>query len=165
MKRLGRRGFVAAGLGAVCLPASAIAQEVWTDPFVGKWVHGAWLATVQGSAAPSSIIEIYSHSPSTDERGSFVLRAGGGPADQVPTAVSKATVRPSAARAKVKVAFAGGQCDVDWQASDTQEGTLLTTTGAVPVKLRRLQAAEIDEQRAKAFGGEKPIFINTSYFG
>jgi hypothetical protein len=166
-----RRDFVAGGVGAVTLAPPVFGQglDEWKSPFIDQWVKGAWLATFSDASIKPVQMEFYSYSASTEERGSFVLRAAAGQPSETPSAVKKAYARPTKTGAEVGYLTADGnvQYRMTFTASDTQEGTCreLATGKASVAKLRRLSTIEIDAQRSAVLKGEKPTFINTSYFG
>ena len=165
-----RRDFVAGGLGAaVAAPVLAQGMDEWKSPFIDKWVRGAWLVDYTDNSSPQTIFEVYSYSPSTAERGTFELRGGTSLAKDIPGPAKSPLAKLQGAGAQVKLGNSGGsgRFDIAWRAADSQEGTItwLKSEKVSPVKLRRLSAAEIDAQRSKALGSEKPTFINASYFG
>src|SRR5678815_4614669 len=100
---VGRRGFVAAGSAALVLPGAARAQQEWTHPFVKQWVQGSWFAEQAPAGLKPFLIEIYAHASDHTAPGSFALRAGSGPADQVPKAVSRAVATPDGQGARVTI--------------------------------------------------------------
>jgi len=159
-----RRELVLAGIGAALSPALASAQDQeWTHSFIRAWMHGSWRVS---DGSKSSLLEFYSHVASHSERGAFALRAGAGELDKVPVAAKTATAWPERNQAKVVVTTDAGRLELLWRPADEQEGVSVDLSGARrAVKLTRQSIAQIDGQREKALSGEKPVFINTSYFG
>ena len=159
-----RREFMVTGIGAAVFPSFALAQDQeWTHSFIRAWMHGSWRIN---DGSRSSLLEFYSHVASHSERGVYTLRAGAGEWDMVPVAAKMATARPEGNQARVAVTSDAGRLELLWRPSDEQEGVLTDVSGARhAVKLTRQSSAQIDGQRDKALLGEKPVFINTSYFG
>jgi hypothetical protein len=159
-----RRELVLAGIGAAVSPSLALAQDQeWTHSFIQAWMHGSWRVN---DGSKLSLLEFYSHVASHSERGTYTLRAGAGDFDKVPVAVKMATARPERNQAKVAVTTDIGRLELLWRPADEQEGVLVDLSGARhTVKLTRQSSAQIEGQREKALAGQKPVFINTSYFG
>ncbi len=164
-----RRDFVVGGVGAsLALPAFGQGQREWQNDFIDKWVTGSWQITFVDWKLKDVLMEFYSYSASTEERGAFRLRGGMTWMTARPSAMKNAVAKPGGSGAKlVGVSDDGkGRYEFDWRAADTQEGTCTSiASGEVSkVRVRRLSTAEIDEQRRRVLG-EKPTLINTSYFG
>jgi len=166
-----RRDFVAGGVGAAfAAPVLAQGLDEWKSPFIDKWVKGAWRVEYPDKSSAPTLFEVYGCSPATDDKGAFDLRGGTSLFKDRPGPARNArATRVSGSGALVSLGNSGGsgRFEIEWRAGETQEGTIkwLKDDKVSPVRLRRLSAAEIDEQRSTALGGEKPIFINTSYFG
>ncbi len=166
-----RRVFMAGSLGsAVASPVLSQGLPEWKNEFIDKWVKGAWVVEYSDSSSRPTLFEVYSYSASMAERGVFDLRAATALLTAgTPGASKEATAKLQGSSAQVSLLNASGvgRFSITWRASDAQEGTItwLKDSKVSPVKLRRLSASEIDAQRLKVWGGEKPTFVNTSYFG
>lgn len=165
-----RRDVVVGGLAvSVGTPAWGQVPNAWENKFIDQWIKGSWRVEYGDKRSGTDLFEIYSHSPSSAAPGAFDLRGGTGSFGRTPGAAKSATARPTSSGAQVSVGNSGGsgRYDIAWRASDTQEGTVtwFKDSAVSPVKLRRLSASELALQRDKALEGEKPLFVNASYFG
>lgn len=151
--------------GLAALPLPLVAQNAFSNDFIRKWVQGSW-AVKFPEHDHVLLMEFYGHSPATEQPGSFVLRAGNNWIEKTPGQPKSAFAKPTATGAHVTLTNDAARYEIPWRASDTQEGVVHDFKIGRPreVKLRRLSAAEVDMQRSKVLG-EKPLFINTSYFG
>ena len=165
-----RRDFVAGGVGsAIASPVFGQGLPEWKNEFIDKWVKGSWQITFVDWKLKDVLMEFYSYSASAEERGTFRLRGGMTWMTAQPNAMKSAVAKPGGSGARlVGVSDDGkGRYEFDWRAADTQEGTCTSIASGrtSKVRVRRLSTEEIGDQRSKALGGEKPTFINTSYFG